>query len=122
MNSVSEAAIKERKIDLNYYIKSLVEIHNYFVASNPKAPWVYLIREFLQVPDIELKEAEAALIIQQKFKKYKTYLLYRNQIHEKYINKGYVSDLDELPDALFIEIFGYLNLEDLSKVARVSKR
>lgn len=122
VNSTSENAIKDRKLDLNYYIKSLVEIHNYFINYKPEAPWVQLIRDFLQVPDIEHKEEEAALIIQHKFKKYKNYLTYRSNIHEIYTNKGYAENVDRLPDGVFVEIFGYLSLQDLSKVARVSKR
>ena len=81
-----------------------------------------MIRKFINLDDIELKQKKAVMIIQTQFRRFKKYQTIRKKIHEAFLIKGFTGKLEELPDELLIYSFNYLDLKDLLRIVIVNKR
>lgn len=119
--SFSDSAIRERKEKVARYFKVLCELYNLY-AHDQKLPWVKMIRQFINLDQIELKQKKAAIVIQRYYKKYLCKLALQEKTHDMYMAKGYVGKLEAIPDCLLIYTFSFLELKDFLRIAIVNKR
>ena len=119
--TLSDHAIAYRKKEVEKYFKCLCNLYNLH-AFNQKFPWIMMIRKFLSLDDIELKQKKAASLIQSHFQIFKRYQCIRKKTHEIFLAKGYLGRLEGIPDEVLIYIFRYLDLKDIFRIASVSKR
>ena len=117
--TTDDRTIEKRKKELNNYLKGVLEIFN---NSQKEDPWVPVISEFLCVKEIKQREQESALKIQQTFADWKKEKARKEKRALEFQKKGWVVNLEEIPDELVLNVLGYLSLDQLCRISRVNKR
>ena len=103
---------RKRKDSLNSYLLDLSRIAQSTLFTKFD-PWIRWLTEFFDLNNIRLREKEAALIIEERFIEYRHYLKRRKYYAWLAKKRGYIINLNDLPNHLLLLWFSFLSMEEL---------
>jgi len=119
--STDPDSIEQRKSELHTYLQGVLKILN-SPQFHKFLPWIKLIRDFLEIERIQAQENECAKKIQEAYREWRKWKRNRMRLAKEFRRRGWVVNLEEMPDQLLLELMSWLPLEDLVIVARTNKR